>query len=77
LKFEETSISKITKAKWNGGVVDHLFCKHKALSSNPSPSKKKNYFCGELRGSWFKASLGEAVSETPISTNMQAWWFTP
>jgi hypothetical protein len=43
----ETPISKITRAKWqkwNGGVVpvlEWLLCKHKALSSNPSPTEKK------------------------------------
>jgi hypothetical protein len=38
----ETRISKITRAKWTGGVaqvVELLLCKHKALSSNPSPTK--------------------------------------
>jgi hypothetical protein len=39
-------ISKITRAKWTGGVaqkVESLLCKHKALSSNTSPTKgKKN-----------------------------------
>jgi hypothetical protein len=37
-------ISKITRAKWTGGLaqaVEHLLCKCKALSSNPVPSKKK------------------------------------
>jgi hypothetical protein len=35
-------ISKITRAKWTGGmsqVVEHQLCKCKALSSNPSPMK--------------------------------------
>jgi hypothetical protein len=35
----ETPIFKITRAKWTGGlaqVVQHLICKCKALSSNPS-----------------------------------------
>jgi hypothetical protein len=40
----ETPIPKITRANWAGGVtqaVDCLFCKQwKALSSNPSPTKK-------------------------------------
>jgi hypothetical protein len=39
----ETPIFKITRAKWTGGVVqavEHLCCKHKALSSNPVPPKK-------------------------------------
>jgi hypothetical protein len=37
-------ISKITKAKWTGGVaqaVDGLLCKLKALSSNSGNTKKK------------------------------------
>jgi hypothetical protein len=40
----ETPISTITGAKWTGGVahaVQHLFCKHEVLNSNPSPVKKK------------------------------------
>jgi hypothetical protein len=39
-------ISKITRAKWTGGVaqaVEHLLYKHEALSSKPSPIKKKSY----------------------------------
>jgi hypothetical protein len=39
----ETPISKIIQAKWTGGVtqaVGCLLCKGKALSSNPSPTKK-------------------------------------
>jgi hypothetical protein len=42
----ETLISKITRAKWTGGepwVVEHLLWKPKAPSSNPSPTKKKNW----------------------------------
>jgi hypothetical protein len=37
-------ISKITRVKRTGGVaqaVEHLFCKCKAQSSNPSSAKKK------------------------------------
>jgi hypothetical protein len=40
-------VSKIIKAKWTGGVaqvLEHLLCKHKALSLNPSPIKKKKKF---------------------------------
>jgi hypothetical protein len=40
----ETPISKTTRAKWTGGVaqgVEQLLCKHKVLSSNLSPIKKK------------------------------------
>jgi hypothetical protein len=44
----ETPISKITRAKWTRGVaqvVHGLLCKCKALSSNPSPIKKRvKYF---------------------------------
>jgi hypothetical protein len=38
-------ISKITRAKWAGGVgqvVELLLCKCKALSSNPNPTKKQS-----------------------------------
>jgi hypothetical protein len=37
-------ISKITRAKWTGGVAEateHLLCKCEALGSNPVPQKKK------------------------------------
>jgi hypothetical protein len=37
-------ISKITRAKWNGGVaqvVEHLHCKLKALNSNPQSHNEK------------------------------------
>jgi hypothetical protein len=37
-------ISKLTRAKWTGGianVVQCLLCKHEVLSSKPSPPKKK------------------------------------
>jgi hypothetical protein len=37
-------ISKIARAKWAGGVaqaVECHLCKHEALSSTPSPAKKK------------------------------------
>jgi hypothetical protein len=39
-----SSISKIPRAKWTGGVVqvlEHLLCKGEALSSNSSIAKKK------------------------------------
>jgi hypothetical protein len=38
----ETPISKISRAKWTGGVtqaVEHLLCKHEAQSLNPNPPK--------------------------------------
>jgi hypothetical protein len=34
----------VTRAKWIGGMtqeVEHQLCKHKALTSNPSPTKKR------------------------------------
>jgi hypothetical protein len=37
-------ISKITTAKWIGGVAqaaEYLLCKHEALNSNPIPPKTK------------------------------------
>jgi hypothetical protein len=40
----QDSISKISKEKWAEGVtqaVEHLFCQCKALSSNPSHTRKK------------------------------------
>jgi hypothetical protein len=40
---QENPISKITRAQWTGGVaqaVEHQLCKCKALSSNPSFTKK-------------------------------------
>jgi hypothetical protein len=45
------SISKITRAKWTGGVaqaVEHLLCKPEVLSSNSSPRKRKKKFCPSL-----------------------------
>jgi hypothetical protein len=42
-------ISKVTKAKWPESLVqavEGLLFKHKALSSNPSPTKKKKKFQG-------------------------------
>jgi hypothetical protein len=36
-------VSKVTRVKWTGGMaqgVQHVFCKHGTLSSNPSPTKK-------------------------------------
>jgi hypothetical protein len=41
---QETPIPKITRAKWTGGVtqaLEHLPCKHEALSSNPNPIKNQ------------------------------------
>jgi hypothetical protein len=41
----KTPISKITRAKWTGGVdqaVEYLLFEYKVLSSNPNPTKKIN-----------------------------------
>jgi hypothetical protein len=38
------AISQITRAKQTGGVaqvLEHLLCKHEALSSKPNPTKNK------------------------------------
>jgi hypothetical protein len=43
----ETPPLKITRAKWTGGVAQVVEClidKHKTLSSNPSPTKKRKKF---------------------------------
>jgi hypothetical protein len=40
----KTPSPKVTRAKWTGDlaqVVEHLLCKHKALSLNTKPTKKK------------------------------------
>jgi hypothetical protein len=40
----QVPISKIKRAKWSRGVtqvVEHLVCKHKALSSNSNATKQK------------------------------------
>jgi hypothetical protein len=40
---QQDPISKITRAKWTGGMVqavEHLLCKCEALSSNYNPSPK-------------------------------------
>jgi hypothetical protein len=40
----QNTLSKITRVKWTGSVaqaVECLFCKHKALSSNPNLTKNK------------------------------------
>jgi hypothetical protein len=50
--IHETSISKITTAKWTGGVaqaVEHLFFMREAPSSNPRPTKKKKNHNGGLQ----------------------------
>jgi hypothetical protein len=43
-KSTQDPISKITRAKWTGGVAqvaEHLLCKHKALNSNYKSHQKK------------------------------------
>jgi hypothetical protein len=42
----KTPSLKLTRAKWTGSMtqaVEWLLCKHKALNSNFSPIKKKNF----------------------------------
>jgi hypothetical protein len=39
-------ISKIIRAKWTE-AVEYLLCKHEALSSKSSPTKKKKKEAGE------------------------------
>jgi hypothetical protein len=44
IQFEKPPISKISRAKWTGGMaqaVELLLCKYEVLSSNPRPIKKK------------------------------------
>jgi hypothetical protein len=52
-------ISKISGAKWTGGVVqgvEHLLCKHEALHSNPAKKKKRKCKKGWEHGSSSQAS---------------------
>jgi hypothetical protein len=44
----ETPISKVTRAKWTGGVVqavEHLLCTCKTLNSNPVPNLAELQVC--------------------------------
>jgi hypothetical protein len=44
-------------------AVEHLLCKHKALSSNPSPTKKKKKEveeCGHKAGDGSSTEMGMA-----------------
>jgi hypothetical protein len=46
-KQMQDPISKISRAKWTGDIaqaVECLFCKLKALNSNPNSTKKRNGF---------------------------------
>jgi hypothetical protein len=57
-------ISKITRAKWIGGVaqvLEHLLCKGKTLSSNPSSTKKSKLKKDNL-------SMHEHVFLSPMSS---------
>jgi hypothetical protein len=48
---QETSISKITRAKWTGSMAqeeERLLCKYATLSSNPSPPPKKIFCTSEI-----------------------------
>jgi hypothetical protein len=39
---QRSHLQNVTRAKWTGGVAQScLICKHKALSSNSSPTKQK------------------------------------
>jgi hypothetical protein len=67
----ETPISKITRAKWTGGVdvtqpVECLLCKHEVLSSNSSPDKiNKNKDTDKLQ-----VEGRERTSQTVIQKQM-------
>jgi hypothetical protein len=63
--------SKITRAKWTGGVaqvVEHLLCKSKARNSKPSATKKKKKEMGpsgRKLDPWGLALEGAVVTLTP------------
>jgi hypothetical protein len=63
----ETSFSKITRAKWTGGVTQLV----EALSSNPVPQeKKKRRFAG------FKIPLGDKIGRLRGNKQDYLWvWF--
>jgi hypothetical protein len=57
--------SKLTRAKWTGGVtqmIGHLLCKHKALSSNPSHTKQ----CKIISLVWWLTPVIPATQEVGI-----------
>jgi hypothetical protein len=61
-------ISKITRAKWTGGMaqaVERLVCKCEALSSNPNTKRKIKYLkcnqCRPLRTQLRKAVFGRDI----------------
>jgi hypothetical protein len=73
-KSSRDPISKITREKWTGGVaqaVQHLLCKHKALSSNASPARERERGSRSipiLTRAWGKAS-GSAQSSVSLFIN--------
>jgi hypothetical protein len=71
-------ISKIAKAKWARGVapaVQHLLCKWEDLSSNPSPTKKKNktpiskIAIAKRVGTWLKWQSNLPSKHKTLSSN--------
>jgi hypothetical protein len=62
-------MSKLTRAKWTGGVVQaakRLLCKLEALSSNPNPTKRKNLInvisVARMQLCNFRVKTGDRVS---------------
>jgi hypothetical protein len=67
-------ISKIATGKWNGGVVHMVYhvtlpCKHKALSSNPNPIKKKKKKQANKANNSYFLSHPATLSEEEIESN--------
>jgi hypothetical protein len=61
----QVPISKITRAKWAGGVaqaIKYLLCKHKTLNLNLSFAKKEKSFLSMLKGFG-----GEDIDNLPVS----------
>jgi hypothetical protein len=61
-------IPKIIRAKWTRGVaqvVEHRLCKHKALSPNPVPPKKKKKEGGRKTPS-FKLPENNITDNYPV-----------
>jgi hypothetical protein len=74
----KTPISKITRAKWTGGVahaVESLLCKHKALSSNPSPRERAFLPCLTLCwGPWSSQPfLPGRTFDRPVTGPAGSW----
>jgi hypothetical protein len=66
-------ISKVTRAKWTGGVaqaVERLLCNREALSSNPSPKKKKRIIIDgtcEAHVNYCTGSFYSSAGRSPLS----------